>query len=463
MTQKAIESLLAKMTGHSAPLKATDLSTALSVLNNGGWGFSQFNEVLLMLGYYRVSESFFQYIVNGTSRYIPTSRIDSYAALESAITRFRILAILRFGSIVNAFKTVSGFDAEAWEELILYISHVPVDEYKARHAPICPVSAISGSDTYYLGYLIQAEICRRLKVNEHDAEAKADAKKRDEIVAIGMRNHEAYLASDHLDVYVATSMRTRDEYVSVNKIAGDIFGSERLKPLNLRFFDPTQAYCADRIDKGLSEALMLKRAQCTLYLAQETDTLGKNSELASTLAQGKAVIAFVPEFGNDADVIKFIEDARASDPNEPIREFLIRQLKRFCPQLAWEDRRVQDWLRGSNDVTEETIRTVLIEHVRLHYDKRANELKNLHPLGIQVNLETGVANGVLVARTTAQCADLIYRVATNSLEFDVVEKEIGNCNYIHLQERTTGSVFRVVSGDPLLTNSFWNFYTEERY
>ena len=57
--------------------------------------------------------------------------------------------------------------------------------------------------------------------------------------------------------------------------------------------DAVLKYCEDRIDKGLSEALMLKRAKCTLFLAQESDTLGKDSELASTLAQGKPVIAYV--------------------------------------------------------------------------------------------------------------------------------------------------------------------------
>ena len=46
--------------------------------------------------------------------------------------------------------------------------------------------------------------------------------------------------------------------------------------------------------EGLAEALMLRRAACTIYFAQENDTLGKDSELASTLAQGKPVIAFVP-------------------------------------------------------------------------------------------------------------------------------------------------------------------------
>lgn len=39
---------------------------------------------------------------------------------------------------------------------------------------------------------------------------------------------------------------------------------------------------------------MLKRARCTIYMAQETDTFGKDSELATTLAQGKPVIVFCP-------------------------------------------------------------------------------------------------------------------------------------------------------------------------
>ena len=37
----------------------------------------------------------------------------------------------------------------------------------------------------------------------------------------------------------------------------------------------------------------------TIYLVGESDTLGKDSELASTLAQGKPVIAFVPQVPSD--------------------------------------------------------------------------------------------------------------------------------------------------------------------
>ena len=85
-------------------------------------------------------------------------------------------------------------------------------------------------------------------------------KVRDEIVATGKRNHEAYLASDHMDVYVATSMRERHEYQIVNKVINEVFANSGLAKLKLLCFDPTQAYCTDRIDKGLAEGLMLKRA-----------------------------------------------------------------------------------------------------------------------------------------------------------------------------------------------------------
>ena len=85
-------------------------------------------------------------------------------------------------------------------------------------------------------------------------------------------------------------------------------------------------------------------------------------------------------------------------------------------------------------------------------------LKQSHPLGIQVHLETGVANGVLVAHSTAQCAELIRRVLTKTLEFELCEKMIDENRYLLLKEKTSESVFRVVTGDRFLTNVFWNFY-----
>ena len=123
---------------------------------------------------------------------------------------------------------------------------------------------------------------------------------------------------DNLDIYVATSMRHRWEYEEVFDFTRDLFNSSILTTLNLRYFDPTQSKCRTSRDKGLLEGLMLKRAHCTIYMAQETDTLGKDSELASTLAQGKPVIAYVPS-------IKAEEYARAVEAR-PLRYAKLRLL-----------------------------------------------------------------------------------------------------------------------------------------
>jgi hypothetical protein len=88
------------------------------------------------------------------------------------------------------------------------------------------------------------------------------------------------------------------------------------------------------------------------------------------------------------------------------------------------------------------------------YDRRARTLKVSHPLGIQVNLATGVANGVLVVRTIPHCAELLRRVVTNALEFELRETP----GMWYLEERISGCAYRVVSKDRKLTNCFWNFY-----
>jgi hypothetical protein len=75
-----------------------------------------------------------------------------------------------------------------------------------------------------------------------------------------------------------------------------------------------------------------------------------------------------------------------------------------------------------------------------------------------VNLQTGVANGVLVARTIDQCVDLIRRILTRTLEFRIRKEIRDGRQYVYLQEVSTDCIFRVMTGNAMLTNSFWNFY-----
>jgi hypothetical protein len=167
--------------------------------------------------------------------------------------------------------------------------------------------------------------------------------------------------------------------------------------LKLRYFDPTLSYVDDRISKGLVEMLMLRRASVTIYNASAEDTLGKDSELAATLAQGKAVIVYVP-----------------SDP----------EIARL-PKVSKAD-----------------------------LDRRADTFRVGHPLGLQINNRTGVAHGVIVVRSPGQCAQMLRKVMLRERTFEIRHFE-GN---FLLEETETKSILRVVSDDPFLTHTFWTYF-----
>jgi hypothetical protein len=294
--------------------------------------------------------------------------------------------------------------------------------------------------------------------------------------ATAMRNQDIYLTWDHMDVYFATSMRKRWEFEDLFDFVNGLMADPALAALNLRHFDPTQAFTKDRVDKGLVESLMLKRAKCTVYSVQDTDTLGKDSELAATLAQGKPVIAYVPAINIEARAAQLVAEDPATVQDR--LRFVLYADDQFAQSVAPEDftfvrgfqaielfERERIWRTVPDPETVAAFRAahgadlarlcriVAAAEARI-YDRRARTLKVSHPLGIQVNLATGVANGVLVVRTIPQCADLLRRVVTNALEFELRDSP----SMWYLEEKISGCVYRVVSKDRKLTNCFWNFY-----
>ncbi|HBG75098.1 MAG: hypothetical protein A2X25_14565 [Chloroflexi bacterium GWB2_49_20] len=426
---------------------------------SSGIGYSQFNELLLTLGYHRVSPEFFQFLIDGTCQVTISASLGKIGDLENGIKRFRRLALFAFGNMKFAFRRLST-EPVLLEEWLEGIAPIDPGEFKQRHEPIHPIKEISGEDTYYLGYLIQDNIKKALEKNPNDSQALAEDAKGESIIQIGIKNYQAYLASDHLDVYIATSMRERHEYYLANRWINSIFSHEKLTPLKLRWFDPTQAYCLNRIDKGLFEGLMLKRAKFTIYFSQEIDSLGKDSELASTLAQGKSVIAYVPTV-DDEYTKELLERLIKLDTEKDIRQVILNQLRIFDPKAAWIDPEVQRWLSKPSSMNLDSAKAKLKSTMQDHYDKRAEVLSKTHPLGIQVNLRTGVANGVMVVRNINDCVELIYRIMTNAMEFSLEEQIDNNKKYVYLKENISGCIYRVVSGDPMLTNSFWGYYLNE--
>jgi len=227
----------------------------------------------------------------------------------------------------------------------------------------------------------------RKLTDELVAESHALFRRQEEAREVGRQNTFRYLSLPYIDVYVATSMREAGDFVHQHKFTQAVFEHQSVKDLNLRFFDPTLSYVDDRVTKGLIECLMLQRASVTLYNAGDSDTMGKDSELAATLAQGKPVIVYVPE--------------------------------------------------GTAKL-----------------NKRADTFKLDHPLGLQIDHDSGVAHGILVARTPEQCAELLRGVLLNTLQLRILHEG----GLYLLEELTTGSVLRVVTGDALLTHSFWTYF-----
>ncbi|HEV7332380.1 MAG TPA: hypothetical protein VGN63_15185 [Flavisolibacter sp.] len=452
-----LKPLLEKLTGQKIPLEEN--LHIVDHFKDGrlDLGYSQFNELLLFLGYDRVSYSFFQFLVDGTVEFNSASSLHSLDQFARQVDKVVEYSLRLFGNIKFGYKRLSS-DLEEEDFVEWYEKFQPrrAEEFTSRHLPLIAIDKINDADTYLLGYIIQDEIKRKLSLNPNDEGTKAQKELMITAIEKGRKNHQAYLASDHMDVYVATSMRLKHEYLFISRITDAIFNQEDLRELNVRYFDPTQAYCSDRVDKGIAEALMLKRAACTIYLAQETDTLGKDSELASTLAQGKTVIAYIPR-GDKAFVDQLLTDLKALEPSRPEKEIVLEQLQIFNPSLCWTDAAFRDWMVDA-DASLDYGMQKLYEVVQSKYESRARTLKDTHPLGIQVNLETGVANGVIVTRDIGECAKLVRNVLLGQLEFKVVEETRADIPYVFLREALTDSVYRVSSGEKLLANTFWNYY-----
>ena len=291
-------------------------------------------------------------------------------------------------------------------------------------------------------------------------------------------------------------MREKSEYESLYDFIKKLFNTSQIKKLKLRYFDPTQSYEKNRIDKGLIEGLMIKRAKCTIYSVQESDTLGKDSELAATLAQGKPVIAYIPsiiqekhaefvkkqsisflrdkiylllkQFGDVKTKTECLNWAKSNGfkikiTYESFEKYLFNILNDILNQrlkISWETIETE-WatdkiLKKSLDIKHEIVCNFIAIADKHFYNKRADTIKDHHPLGIQIDLSTGVANGVLVVRTIEDCSKLLYNILTNRLEFKQESED--EQKYYCLEEKISGSIYRIVTKDLKITNSFWNYY-----
>jgi hypothetical protein len=188
---------------------------------------------------------------------------------------------------------------------------------------------------------------------------------------------------DDLDIYVATSMRTRDDFRNMAGFCEEIFSNNRLKDFSLRYFDPTLSAASGHEDKGLIECLMVKCAKLLVYVAGERDSYGKDAEAAMALSQGKPVIFFC-----DAET-------------------------------------------------------------------RSKFYRDVHPLSRLINFTNGVPVGAIVTDKTDEVVEIIKRVLTNEMSYELQQ---GRPGHFQLSERLTKSIVRLQTADVMLREAFWNYY-----
>lgn len=127
---------------------------------------------------------------------------------------------------------------------------------------------------------------------------------------LALENTRIYLSvCNDLDVYVATSMRNRQDFRDMANTCEQIFSSLTLRKYNIRYFDPTLSAAEYHEDKGIIECLMVKTAKVLLYFSQHKESLGKVSEYAMALSLGKPVIILCPDDGRGRELYQFYREA----------------------------------------------------------------------------------------------------------------------------------------------------------
>lgn len=503
------------------PIVRDNIEKIITHIDTNGINYQQFNEILLLLGEDRVSETFFKVFFEDREKFFAISikgskKIDM-EEIKLGITYFRGIAMLFHGNFRHCFKDYISVDSlNEFRDIMKDFSKNPKQlkkDYKRRLDRAIKIKSIARENTFFNGYLSKkiydnerSKLHEKIKNGEVGLEEVLNiyndlGEQIKEIQESALYNTDVYLTWDFMDIYIATSMRNKWEFEETYDFIKKLFSTSLISNLNLRYFDPTMSNCINRINKGLVEGLMLKRAKCTIYMIQETDTLGKDSELAATLAQGKPVIAYIPEIDEKKHKNKIafypleyfkkrIYDLFAEGvfENEAFVNEIVEKVSEFreilnCFIDKYETFRKENpfsyWVVKEEEFRKsfskfDVLCEIISKAEKFNYNKRAEILKTSHPLSFQVHLESGVANGVLVVRRIEHCAKLLLKLLTNELTFtikkvDAQEKEIlvkSNVEneyskypgLVLLTEEISGCPFRVVSSFERLSNSFWNFY-----
>jgi hypothetical protein len=411
---------------------------------------AQLNQLLILSHEAGMSQGFFSYywlsdpekhlydvtkLSGFDPAWISADKIVSLEHLKWGLTRFYIDALLIFGSVRTAYRTLRKLNVSDLEDF--FAARSADTRSLARRGPALPVRSIARDDRY----LIAEKACKSLEGDDKEAtfaavehayreharsggklmilvsdllaltgarqeqleflfgdEANVELRSSEDVKALtdrkltrfknarqaALEDTRLYLSMvEELDVYVATSMRKRDDFRAMAAFCDAVFGDLGLRQLETRYFDPTMSAATGHVDTGIIECLMVKAAKVLVYVAGLTETLGKDAEFTMALSQGKPVII-------------------------------------YC-----ED------------------------------EERERFYREVHPLMRLIDFNSGVPVGAIVTSSRETVTSLLNRILRNEMEYELDQTKPG---FLVLRETLTGSVVRLQTNDVMLHETFWNYY-----
>ena len=138
------------------------------------------------MGFDRITHAFSRFLLDGSTDYTPRDGL-SLEQLESGVRKFREIALLLYGNVNFAFKSLSR-DTDLLISDLARLEPLPPEEFASRHLPILPVHSIAGEDAYLTGYLIERELKKGIQKDPTDEAAQQLERKRIEIVKRAKQN-----------------------------------------------------------------------------------------------------------------------------------------------------------------------------------------------------------------------------------------------------------------------------------
>lgn len=334
-----------------APLSFPVLNQLLLLGHEAGVSEAFFN-------YYWLDEPVHPYPVAALDDYSPAwtlaTEVMSLEHLRWGLRRFYVDALLYFGNIRSAFRALREMDAEHLSAFFrrrrqpieyferrsdaLPLRQIPMDQRYLISEMACKSlapqndemtilssalvaaydeSQLAGPAQVSIRDLVAAPVIER-SFPGHQFEIQFTADElldqamhtRDDVLStcadLGKRfdtareaaleNTRLYLSMvGDLDVYVATSMRNREDFRTMAAFCDKVFSDARLRALRTRYFDPTLSGADGHEDKGLIECLMVKCSKALVYSAGSRDSWGKDAEASMALSLGKPVIFYCSE------------------------------------------------------------------------------------------------------------------------------------------------------------------------